>query len=115
MSERTPSPLPWRCEGRNKKDKKARWIVGPNGFKIALILEPDRRLKQFDDDYEDAELGQQANARLIVRAVNSFEAMREALKIATDCEFDASGDRLIHKDDADKLRAALALAEQETQ
>jgi hypothetical protein len=53
-----------------------------------------------------------ANARLIVRAVNAHEAMREALRRITEILSDLSAGRN-YQDAIQKARAALALADKE--
>lgn len=103
MSEATPRP--WEAVKCPKPkavtdDRDWPWLIkytdGDEKFDLAIV----------QTDYAEA------NARLIVRAVNSFEPMREALKAAfedlsmvlEDPEFKSRA----------KITAALALAEKET-
>ena len=105
--ETRPTPTPWRvgCD----YDKMPEMICGLAHIHIARVcVQP----------WPSGENEATANAALIVRAVNSFEAMREALQaVMRDVEASAAkrgtydGDQKIGGYAHGQARAALALAE----
>lgn len=104
----TPSPVPWRECGHDSGGCICCqiWSI-PHDCMVAVAIGAS------DKDYT---LGEgvsnevkKANTRLIVRAVNSFEAMREAIIAALD-DYQS---RCFDGETADKLRAALALVDKE--
>ncbi len=67
----TPTPRPWKAQG----DFGSMTIVGPDRQHIATThLNPGGALKRVRAETEEA------NAALIVQAVNSYDALREALR-----------------------------------
>ena len=89
------TPRPWII-GKNAADYKGRVTIrDAEGWEIAQIpgLPSDQPHERQD-----------ANAELIIRAVNSYDAMREALEAI----YNASGDEQ-HIEAYAKVRAALAL------
>lgn len=114
------TPLPWR-RGSDDLDSPELFsdIYAPNGFLIVTASSGHERGKARHESIATA----RANARLIVRAVNSHAALVSALRgLLVGCEFrDIQGVEAWHRksmpsDPAlDAARAALALATKEPQ
>lgn len=105
MSEATHTPVPWRCDYAGH--------LYSSGEGYVAIITPFTP-KEHHTEYGGATPKARANARFIVRAVNAHEKLVEACKrVLTAIEWSTTADRMESEEQAELLRAALALAEGE--
>ena len=113
MSETKHTPLPWKA-GTRERGRFCIYTDGGHGRGICVMTNIQSR----DPDHE-MNLIADANRDLIVRAVNAYEPMRAALKLALQCvaraevegAFNNCAAPLVGKSCIDQIEYALALTE----